>query len=77
MFLPGTPNPIPHVVTSHTTANNETHPTKPFSNHALLHLYKGNNTNILLQQYATAWKTQSKYILSKLKSGFARCLQWV
>ena len=67
MFLPGTPNPIPHVVTSHATANNETHPTKPFSNRSLLHLYKGNNTNILFQQYAKAWKnTKSKYTLSKL-----------
>ena len=67
MFLPGTPNPIPHVVTSHATANNETHPTKTFSNRSLLHLYKGNNTNILFQQYAKAWKnTKSKYTLSKL-----------
>ena len=44
------------------------HPTKPFSNRSLLHLYKGCNTNILFQQYAKAWKnTQSKDILSKLK----------
>ena len=67
VFLSGIPNSIPHVVTSHTTANNET-PHQTLSNRSLLHLYKGSKTNILFQQYAKAWKnTQSKDILSKLK----------
>ena len=42
VFLPGTPNPIPHVVTSHvsssTTVHHETKPTKPFRIRSVAHL---------------------------------------
>ena len=68
----GTPNSIPHVVTSHTSprVHHETQqrPTKPFASRSLLHLYKGSNTEIFFQQYAKAFSNnQSKEILSKLK----------
>ena len=72
-FLPGAPNPIPHVVTSHTTPKvppkqDQQQPTKPFAFRSLLHLYRGSNTDILLQQYGKAFKNNlSKDILSKLK----------
>ena len=72
LFLPGVSNPIPHVVTSHTssslTVNHGTKPTKPFWFRSLLHLYKGTNTDIMFQQYAKASKsTQSQEFLSQLK----------
>ena len=64
VFLPGVPNSIPHVVTSHTTAHHET---KPFSTRSLQNLYKGSNTNIMFQRYAKAFKSsQSQEFLSKL-----------
>ena len=64
VFLPGVPNPIPHVVTSHTTAHHET---KPFSTRSLQNLYKCSNTNIMFQRYAKAFKSsQSQEFLSKL-----------
>ena len=51
LILPGVSNPIPHVVTSHTssslTVHHETKPTKPFRFRSLLHLYKGTNTDIV------------------------------
>ena len=74
VFLPGAPNPIPHVVSSHTSPSLTVHheaeqrPTKPFSYRSLLHLYKGSNTDILFQQYAKAFSNnQSKEILSKFR----------
>ena len=74
VFLPGTPNPIPHVVTFHTipslTVHHETEQqfAKPFASRSLLHLYKGTNTDIMFQQYAKAFKSsQSQEFLSKLK----------
>ena len=72
LFLPGAPNSIPHVATSHASpqVHHETQqrPTKPFTSRSLLHLYKGSNTEILFQQYAKAFSNnQSKEILSKLK----------
>ena len=72
LFLPGAPNSIPHVVTSHTSpqVHHETQqrPTKPFASRSLLHLYKGRNTEILFQQYAKAFNNNhSKENLSKLK----------
>ena len=72
LFLPGVSNPIPHVVTSHTssslTVHHETKPTKPFRFRSLLHLYKGTNTDIMFQQYAKAFKSsQSQEFLSQLK----------
>ena len=84
LFLPGAANPIPHVVTSHTSPSltlrheAEQRPTKPFSYQSLLHLYKGRNTDILFQQYAKEFRNnQSKESLSKhKKSEFARCPQW-
>lgn len=64
VFLPGVPNPIPRVVTSHTTAHHET---KPFSTLSLQNLYKGSHTNIMFQRYAKAFKSsQSQEFLSKL-----------
>ena len=73
VFLPGTPNHIPHVVTSHTspslTVHRETEQVaKPFASRSLLHLYKGTNTDIMFQKYAKAFKSsQSQEFLSKLK----------
>ena len=74
MFLPGTPNPIPHVVTSHTSPSltvyheTEQQVAKPFACRSLFHLYKGTNTDIMFQQYAKAFKSsQSQEFLSKLK----------
>ena len=72
LFLPGVSNPIPHVVTSHTSSSlivhHETKPTKPFWFRSLLHLYKGTNTDIMFQQYAKAFKSsQSQEFLSQLK----------
>ena len=57
LFLPGTPNPIPHVVISHTTVRHEAEQrtTKPFSYPSLLYLYKGSFTDVLFQQYAKAF----------------------
>ena len=75
MFLPRTPNPIPHVVKSHTspslTVHHETEQqvTKPFASRTLLHLYEGSTTDIMFQQYAKAFKSsQSQEFLSKLKT---------
>lgn len=71
-FLPGASNPIPYVVTLHTssslTVHHETKPTKPFWFRSVLHLYKGANTDIMFQQYAKAFKSsQSQEFLSQLK----------
>ena len=77
VFLPGASNPIPHVVTSHTSPSlmvhheSEQRPTKPFSSRSLLHLYKGTNTDIYFNNMpkpSTPVQTQ--------KIGFARCRQW-
>ena len=74
MFLHGTPIPIPHVVTSHTSPSSTVHHkteqqvTKTFASCSLLHLYEGSTTDIMFQQYAKAFKSsQSQEFLSKLK----------
>ena len=74
VFLPGTPNPIPHVVTCHTSPSSTVHHetekqvAKPFASRSLLHLYEGSTTDIMFQQYAKAFKSsQPQEFLSKLK----------
>ena len=72
LYLPGAPNPIPHVVTSH--APLPSHPTipaakpsPPISYKKLSNLLKGTTTDIMFQQYAKAFKSsQSQEFLSKL-----------
>ena len=68
LHLPGAPNPIPYMVTSHSTT--PTHsvipaPPKQFSYTKLSNIYKGTNTDIMFQQYAKAFKSsQTRKFLS-------------
>ena len=72
LYLPGAPNPISHVLTSH--APLPSHPTipaakpsPPMSYKNLSNLYKRTTTEIMFQQYAKAFKSsQSQEFLSKL-----------
>ena len=74
LYLPGAPNPIPHVVTSHSTIPSHSvipaapqPPQKQFSYKRLSNLYKGTSTDIMFQQYAKAFKSsQSQEFLCKL-----------
>ena len=72
LYLPGAPNPIPHVVTSHALLLSRptiqaAKPSPPISYKNLSNLYKGTNTEIMFQQYAKAFKSsQSQEFLSKL-----------
>ena len=77
LFLPGVSNPIPHVVTSHTSSSlivhHETKPTKPFWFRSLLHLYKGTNTDIMFQQYADIMFQQTMLFLLQRKCSEELC----
>ena len=76
VFLPGLSNPIPHIVTSHTSHVTPpihptvppTHAANPFRIRSLHNLYRGSNIDVLFQQYAKAFKTSSSQeVLSKLE----------
>ena len=81
LFLPGAPNPIPHVVTSHTSPSltvrheAEQRPTRPFSYQSLLHLYKGRNTITTICQSVQEQSIEREFVQTQ-KIGFARCPQW-
>lgn len=74
LYLHGAPNPIPHVVTTHSTIPSlpvspapPPPPPKQISYKRLSNLYKGTSTDIMFQQYAKAFKSsQSQEFLSTL-----------